>query len=230
MSDALKVMKGVVEFPKPTDFTIVNKYGRFHVTDFGVVNMLRPHHEIPNRAIISSLSGSLFVDIGANIGVYSVMAAKNGNEVMAFEPNPRTYKFLVENTHMNNVEVEAMPFAVWDKESFVDLEIGYFSRATRTKEGRAVRAVTLDSVLGGRIPDLVKIDVEDSEMHVFKGMTSTLSKAKDMRIIYEARSDEKLREDAGFLSELGYKTARLDAFNFLAIRNKAGPVELFTRQ
>ena len=53
-------------------------------------------------------------DIGANIGIYSILAAKWGAFVTAFEPHPLIFCRLLENIQLNSVSnnIEALPIAI----------------------------------------------------------------------------------------------------------------------
>jgi FkbM family methyltransferase len=176
----------------------------------GFFYAVKPNYEPETRRLISLLRGCLFVDVGAHAGVYSILAGKNGNKVIALEPDPRTFRCLRENLVMNRVDAETYPYAAWREDGFVDLEFGKQSSLTRTKVGTSVRAVTLDTILGGRIPDLVKIDVEDSELEVLKGMTKTLKAATHMKVVYEALGKEHSANAKEFLQRFDYTSELLE--------------------
>ena len=215
--DRAKILWGAVKWPLPVDCVVKSPVGVFHLTDMGRLNFLRPGWEAGVRSIISSLRCSLFVDVGANIGLYSVIAGRNGNDVISFEPEPRTYSFLKENLSKNEVATsEAYNCAAWDSEGFVDLKKGWTTAWTQTVEGSQIRATTVDSVLRGRVPGLVKIDVEGSELKVLQGMRETLETANRPKIIFEARTGTKLHESTDFLQRYGYRITTLDKTDFLA--------------
>lgn len=215
--DRAKILWGAVKWPLPVDCVVKSPEGVFHLTDMGRLNFLRPGWEAGVRNIIANLRRSLFVDVGANIGLYSVIAGRNGNDVISFEPEPRTYSFLKENLDNNGVATsEAYNCAAWDKEGFVDLKKGWTTAWTQTVEGSQIRATTVDSVLRGRIPELVKIDVEGSELNVLRGMSQTLETDKRPKIIFEARTEAKLHESTDFLRRYGYRITALDKTDFVA--------------
>jgi FkbM family methyltransferase len=62
----------------------------------------------------TNLKDKIVVDVGANIGAFSVMAAKRGAVVYAFEPYPKNYEMLLKNIKHNDVEklVHPLPFAI----------------------------------------------------------------------------------------------------------------------
>ena len=93
--------------------------------------------------------GDLFVDIGANIGIYTMYAADIGASVIACEPDPRNYPRLVENVEFNGYEVQALNVAVADRPGTVRLTQGLDSlnhlcsaRPTRGSRSRPQRSTT----------------------------------------------------------------------------------------
>ncbi len=145
------------------------------------------------RLLFCSLirKGDVVVDVGASLGVYSLLAAKTvGNDgfVYAFEPDPIRYSKLVENIRINNLRnIKAFDAALSDKEE--KIEILYH----HPKEGfksRVVNAIPLDNL---RIkPNVVKINVDGAEIKVLKGMWKTISNYKP-KIICEVHPDEILQ-------------------------------------
>jgi FkbM family methyltransferase len=48
--------------------------------------------------------GDMFLDVGANVGVYSILAAAQGAKVLSIEPVPATYEQLLDNIHLNRFQ------------------------------------------------------------------------------------------------------------------------------
>jgi FkbM family methyltransferase len=126
----------------------------------------------------------LFVDVGANIGAYSVIAAGIcGSHVVAVEPIHDTWVRLKMNLDLNGLRsrVEVIEACIGDCLGSVrmtkdldtvnhiipDSEIDAFSHVT-------VPMRTLDEVLDGRSPILIKIDTEGFEGNVLLGARHTL--------------------------------------------------------
>lgn len=124
--------------------------------------------------------GELFVDCGANVGFFSLLAASRGAEVIAFEPNPPTHAQLMRNAAMNGFAVDARCIALGERPGTTFLELdqrGNSGAAHLSDTGEATVAVeldTLDNQLAGRVPRLVKIDVEGAEILLLRGATEVL--------------------------------------------------------
>jgi FkbM family methyltransferase len=144
----------------------------------------------------SSLEGlihatDLCVDIGANVGIYSVLMAQKAprGRVVAFEPLPLYCTLLDLNSRLNGLtNIEIRSSAVGDKgthEEFSVAEDGAYSslRPTGRKpesECIQVPSVTLDEVFArtGEKVDIIKVDVEGAELLVLMGGRALLSDAK----------------------------------------------------
>jgi FkbM family methyltransferase len=132
------------------------------------------------------LPGTVFLDIGANIGYYTLLAASRiGGEgkVLAFEPNPDNCEILTcsirENCFKN---ITLYPYAVAEKEqelriypdmtNSTSLVVGeQYRTADSGAPAHVVKAVALDNFLKGcdKI-DIVKIDIDGGEPLALKGM------------------------------------------------------------
>ncbi len=119
--------------------------------------------------------GQTFVDIGANYGYYSVLAAKCGAKVISYEPDETSFSRLKRNLHINGVTAEVHKAAVSDHEGTIDFYVVTGGAGTNsTLESvidvptvkHSVRAVQCTAVY-----DLCKIDVEGAELKALKGMT-----------------------------------------------------------
>jgi len=151
--------------------------------------------------------GMTYIDIGANIGYFTLIAAKivgEEGEIFAFEPEPLNFDLLVKNIALNKYEnVIPMQKAISNKDGtaklFVDrISFGSHSLITPGKDVHSfgqdtieVEAQTLDSFFKnytGKI-DLVKIDVEGAELAVLEGMESIINQNKELIIITEFLPD-----------------------------------------
>lgn len=124
----------------------------------------------------------LFIDVGANIGVYTVLAgAGAGARVLAFEPFPETFEHLQDNILLNDCrdKITALNMCVGTEEREVEFEIDGRSSSRHhvlsarhpDHHGRGVIKVpmtTLDSHRDSQ-PACIKIDVEGFETAVIEG-------------------------------------------------------------
>jgi len=158
--------------------------------------------------VISGLlkPGDTFVDVGANIGIMSILAAgRVGAEgrVVAFEPNPETRRILEANVSMNDiVNLEVKQFAVGASASIgviFDHSDPNRGRATMVKPdqngvGHEVVVVALDEQFkGSERVDMIKLDIEGYELEALKGMTALLKRSEPPMLIIEY---SELRENS----------------------------------
>lgn len=142
--------------------------------------------------------GDLFIDVGASIGYYSLLASKlvgDSGKVVAIEPLPETFGRLEDNLKKNEVRnVRTINAAAWDKTEKVKIFASQKSLSGTTtlmsewanqwhlKKQLEVDAAPLSVILK---PDeiktarLIKIDVEGAELHVVSDMVSWLSQTID---------------------------------------------------
>jgi FkbM family methyltransferase len=162
----------------------------------------------------------LFVDVGANVGSFSILAcAVVGARGCAIEPVPATFHRLVENMRINHLDasVECVNKGIAGAPGVLRFssDMGVGNRALAEGEQRAgdieVAATTLDAVLAGRSPRLVKIDVEGYESAVLAGAGATLRDPALLAVIMEVNgSGEKFGFDEAGLFET------MSAHGFLA--------------
>lgn len=160
--------------------------------------------------------GDTFLDIGANVGFFSLCASRRVGEkgaVYAFEPAPETRKSLNRNLELNGVRnVITVPVALSDSMGSGELFLnakhnsGAASLHQSPDSGGAVE-VKLDTYdnfaekNGLPVPALVKIDVEGAEMNVLRGMRELLSRPDRPPIILEV-SEWSLKEMGSSKDEL----------------------------
>ena len=138
-------------------------------------------------------TGNVVVDVGANIGWFSLVAAKHIGEsgvVHAFEPRPETAKMLKrtikDNALDNQVSVWELALSdsvgmldlVWSKDT--DNPGGSFVAGKNTNlaqfDSAKIIAKPFDEVLPDIAPDVIKIDVEGAEPKVMMGMQNALKR------------------------------------------------------
>jgi FkbM family methyltransferase len=162
----------------------------------------------------------LFVDVGANVGIYSLWAAECGAEVIAIEPDPLAASRLRRNAQLNGYDITVIEAAVGESNGTANFTVGRDAMNAYAMDGdsvsRSVNVVTLDSVLAGRHARGVKIDVEGAERLVIVGSRAALG---DRRIDYlqiewngmsQVLLNETREPTAELLCESGYELYRLD--------------------
>jgi FkbM family methyltransferase len=153
--------------------------------------------------------GMCFLDVGANIGYYSIVAAARCARVYAFEPVPKLFEALRENVKLNpgfNIFPQPVALARYTRPTtfFVvdDPANQGLSSLNESPEAVAItiQAQTLDDFVREhklQRVDVMKIDVEGAEEQVFQGGTEVLRSDSAPDIIFEchpgAKSDEMLR-------------------------------------
>jgi len=151
-------------------------------------------HEFNDMGFLLHLlrSSDLFVDIGANIGSYTVLSAAHvGAQTISFEPVPATYAHLVRNILINQVQDRATPLnmALGAKKGTIEftstLDSMNHVATSEDKDKIKVEISTLDEIIGERTPALLKIDVEGFETEVINGAKNTLAKSGLKAIIIE---------------------------------------------
>jgi len=142
--------------------------------------------------------GMNVIDIGANIGYYTLLAAKLVGEkgkVFAFEPEPQNHALLLRNIELNGYKnVIALQKAVSSRTGKADLFLNKASGAHGFLADRediigvtTVETVSLDEYFEGReYPiDIIKIDVEGSELPVLLGMQNIIINNDNLKIFTE---------------------------------------------
>lgn|GEM_PF-775473 len=159
-------------------------------------------------------TGSTFVDVGANIGVYAGWASRlvgPGGRVMAFEPVPATRDYLEHVIALNHLDnLQLIPKAVGAQSGTVTLWVlpraSGLTTALPPTAGSAAQPVevpltTLDDELaarGGPAPALVKIDVEGLEIAVLQGAARTLAGPTPPAVVFETHGPYLVRAGVNF--------------------------------
>jgi FkbM family methyltransferase len=192
-----------------------SKLLRFHVPKYGYQFYCRLNkddfklmalHEDEILDQFDPKPGDTVVDVGAHIGLYSLIAAKRvgpSGKVIAIEPDPENCNLLQRNIELNKLtNVTIFKRAAFSSSSKLKLylpgkERG-FTKLSTIMANRAVTenfleidATTLDHLMlmqGMSQVNWIKIDVEGAELEVLKGATVTLSVSKDIALLIEVHN------------------------------------------
>ena len=168
-------------------------------------------------------SGGLFVDVGANVGTYTIWAAEQGAEVIAVEPAADTFGLLEENIALNGYQVTAVRAAAGARSGRARLTRGLDAGNCLSPDGPEVtEMVTVDSLIGDRRVTGMKVDVEGFEIDVLRGAARALADHRIglIQIEWNQASVSAVGRDrrpiAELLSGYGYKLFRPDSGGHLA--------------
>ena len=169
---------------------------------------------------------SIFYDIGANIGIYSIYAKSMSINTFSFEPYPRNYQKLVENSRLNgDKELNIFQIVLNEKTSIenffqADLRFGASGGQTMepvdengnhfiTYEQFKLLNFKLDDfvdIFKIPLPDHVKIDVDGAENKIIKGMTKSLKskKLKSLLIEFNKINSDHNKTISNLISEFNF--------------------------
>jgi len=192
-------------------------------------------HIVPfrERAVLECLRtrlrpGDCFVDAGANIGFYSIAAAKavgTSGSVLAIEMMEGTARILREHVELNDVgNVRVIEGALSTSENALvvaSMPAGSFGQASISDTGKGemfeVCSTTFDSVLRNtpRVR-LLKIDIEGAELEALKGGLDVLDRIE--AIIFEHLDRTVFEKISALLASHGFHIEKLDGSNSMARR------------
>lgn len=147
------------------------------------------------RLLLESVArdDALFVDVGAHVGYYSVLAALAGVEVVALEPDPYNYAALVKN--VDGLAVDTRPAAVADSAGRAVFHPSASTTGSSLlarndiplRDAVEVATTTVDAVVDGRFerPIVLKLDIEGAEPLALAGAANVLRQAEELVVIAE---------------------------------------------
>jgi len=159
----------------------------------------------------------LFIDIGANIGYYSLFAASIGIKCVAFEPIKKNYRIFEKSIKDNNFQhlIKLYKVALGEEHKMVEFNIinRNMGSATMYEFMATVEADYKENVMVFLGDDLllpieqdmfIKMDVENMELNVIRGMIHTLSKGKIKYLLMEISKMVNQTELFMILKEKGF--------------------------
>jgi FkbM family methyltransferase len=177
--------------------------------------------------------GGIFVDVGANVGGFSVRAVKIGAKVISVEPSPDNYYVLKSNLELNQCGTfHALNIAAGGKEATKQLygnnsTVGYTLKQGKGKQIKClVEVKPLDIALKPLLDedwiDLLKVDVEGLEVEVLKGAGDLLMRTRNVIVEVIPSTESKMHEVLNVLTPLGFelidKVCRLSLYCDLFLR------------
>lgn len=187
------------------------------------------HYEDPLPAILCACVArrpGLFLDVGANNGIYSIMAAGVGRgvAVRAFEPYPPVLRILRRNIALNRLQrrVAIEPIALGAEEATLMLHVpsdahGLLETSCSleadfqpTVATTPVSVRRLDDVIGAGVPTVMKVDIEGHEPKFMQGARRTIETHRPI-VFYEMLGNalERERQVTAFKRSVGYVDFRL---------------------
>ncbi|MEA5504679.1 FkbM family methyltransferase [Halotia wernerae UHCC 0503] len=172
--------------------------------------------------------GDTFIDVGAHIGIHSLVAVKKLKElgdgkVIAFEPTQDSSQKLLINAKANNYDIELHKIALGDETTeipiFGDSDWGVHDAGVRSffGNGQMIQMVKVDKFDNwnkkyaiNRI-DIIKIDAEGAEYEILKGMSESILKYRPRCIIFEIKESllrkagKNISEILNLMKDLGYQ-------------------------
>ncbi len=196
--------------------------------------------------------GMICIDLGASIGVFSLLMAEKvgpSGAVYSFEPQPKIFKKLLNNIVLNSLAwVDAYQLALSDKNEQRDLNYppkgdsndgaaSFGNHLNSSGGSEKVECVTLDSFINQKkisSVDFIKIDVEGHENFVIAGALETLKKYRPLLLIELFCMSRSVQEELlALLTQLGYKFYSLSFLGkevlFDPMKAKKFPIDIVAR-
>lgn len=219
ITDAMKRKRSVIHNNTQLTFTVPNQLNRFRIDTFSIKEpeTLEWIDKLPHN--------STLWDIGANVGLYSIYAAKTRNcKVIAFEPSVFNLELLARNIFLNNLEEQITIFPLpltntlglnsmrlttmeWGGalSSFGE-NIGWDGKQINDIFSFFTYGCSMDqaiSIFNIPQPDFIKIDVDGIEHIILEGGKNILSKISGILIEINDDFKEQAESSKFFLEEAG---------------------------
>jgi len=133
-------------------------------------------------------SGCTVLDVGANIGVYTLLAAKRGAHVFAIEADPLNVVRLHHHVELNGLsqQVTIIEAAALDREKTVSMRRNpnncggsMIGNGSIPVHGQTIDSLRLPSI------DVCKMDIEGQELNALRGMAETMKRSAKMKLLIE---------------------------------------------
>jgi len=186
-------------------------------------------------------AGEVFFDIGANIGQYSIFAAKHGLEVFSFEPESQNFAILMRSIALNQfgAKIHAYPFCIGDASKIDMLRLSslmpggscHSFGSDENYKGEVKQWVMIQgsvsfsvdqlvNEVGFSCPNHIKIDVDGLEATVLRGMEDVLHRVDSVLVEMDSAQERHMEWKRKLENDYGLRT---DETQILAARRPEGP-------
>ncbi len=219
LSPTIQVREGSERFVfRPKSRMEIFRYTTFFSKEEGTLKWLRDN--VRDDAVL--------FDIGANVGLYSLYAARISPtaKVFAFEPHKLNFATLLENIFLNGLADRITPLALAlgdatglfrlnynSMESGASLtQLGHTNlsgdRTFKPKLAELVGSMSLDALIAsGEVPrpSMIKIDVDGNELPILKGMSNLLGSSEGPKSLQVEINEGQRNVVVDFMASVGYK-------------------------
>ena len=239
----------LLAFKQKTTFTRCGCQFELPKGDFGVtleLDSTGEYEPLTTATILEYLKeGSVFVDIGAHVGLFSVPAMKwvgDLGRVIAFEPHPDNFALLLKNVETNGATegISVENAAVSNCNEPLTLYTSAFNTGdhqvypTSGRKGIDIQCVSLDSYFGkSERVDVIKMDVQGAEGAAFEGMRRVLQENPKIVVIWELSPSQleafgtTAEAVLDFLQSLGFSSTIID--DVTGLKEQVTDAELLNR-
>lgn len=183
------------------------------------------------KFILKQISNfNIFIDAGACVGTYSILAEKKGVRCFAFEPVSDNYRILNTNLKLNHLQnvIQIFPFGLGDSNKRVKFAINpvntgasHICDDSTSQYTEQVEIRIFDSLLaqiGLKISDqiLFKLDVEGMEMEALKGASDFIKRYPNILFIIETKHSDRNQIIKLLGSMAVFETGIIDSYNIFA--------------
>lgn len=160
------------------------------------------------------INSKILIDVGANIGFYSILLSNSFEQIYSFEPNKRNFQILEKNLKINNLKkIKIFNFGLGEKKQLLRghsntkgklIQTSGFAVSEKIHEGEEVLIQSGDKILQFKNKIItIKIDVEGFELFVLRGIKNIL---RNNHCLLQIEIWEKNNDDVhGFLELFNYK-------------------------
>jgi FkbM family methyltransferase len=215
-------------------FIIKNKTGLFSIQNTNDSIVMSSHYyDMFQKKWVNASKKNIFLDIGANIGHYTILAKQRGfSTIIAFEPDPDTYQILSTNIILNKLkQVRAYNFGLGNVNGKIPFEKDpnntggnrFLSKEEKVKKNSPyLKIIKLDDFIKkekisySKI-NFIKIDVEGFEFDILQGMKNTIKKLENGTILMIEIWDRnpKRQETLKFIEKNKFKLIKSYDDNYL---------------
>jgi len=204
---------------------------RTNTNDFGIINEIyinKVHHKI----IREIKDNSIIIDIGAQIGVFSILAAKQAKnvQVYSYEPFEKSYALLIKNIALNRLQknIHAYKIGIGKKKEMRKLyinpaNVGGHTFYEKTKKYIKIKTLPLKDIFKKNNLahcDALKLDCEGAEYDIILNTPRKyLQKIKNISIEYHEYYGD-VYELKKVLEKNGFKISFNDKFSVLYAKRK----------